>query len=610
MNEEPKNIWKQPWRGAKAVAWFAILIAATFLIVTGIGLLSGGNVAVADTLLSALAIALFVGVVALLVLLLVRCLCSWRNLKRLLFGLACLATLLALFHAVENWRGYRGWRNLEREAHAKGERFDMASIMPAPVPDDQNFAMAPIFEGVRHEMDPVWRRAHTGPGGFTNANTFTLTPYRTNGSSGVFSVGGWTKNERTDLREWQRYYRDPKWDGTPDSTNGMALRYGLGAPPTNTDVATAPLVNEFPTTPQPQSPAADVLLALSKYDPIVAQLREASQRPESRFPIPYEEGFNALLPHLAKMKGTSQYLALHASAELAESKPDPALNDLKLSFQVIGCTRDEPLLISQLVRIAQLQLSLQPVWEGLADHAWNEAQLAAIEEELGALDFLADYQLAMRGERAFSIWTVDYVRREGDLNAIDWSDGIGLGSPAPSFRKLLFRLAVPLGWFDQNKLTLGRMHLDLIEPAVDEKAGTVSPNTVRRLDQACQDLRLTPYNWFTRMLLPALGKAAKKFAFGQASVDLARTACALERYRLTHGSYPETLDALTPNFMAKLPHDPITSHPFKYRRTDNGQFVLYSVGWNETDDGGKPGLNKKGNFDSEQGDWVWRYPAK
>ncbi len=614
MNEEPKNIWKQPWRGAKAIAWFAILIAATFLIVTLIGLLSGGNVGVADTLLSALAIALFVGVVALLVLLLVRCLCSWRNVKRLLFGLACLATLFALFHAVENWRGYRGWRNLEREANAKGERFDMASIIPAPVPDDQNFALAPIFEGVRNEMDPVWRRAHTGPGGLTNANAFTLTPYRTNGGSGSLSVGGWNKDERMDLRLWQRYYRDPKWDGTPDVTNRIIRRvfFNNGVPPPapEAEPTPRPVVNEFPTAPQPQSPAADVLLALSKYDPIVAELREASQRSKSRFPIPYQDGFNALLPHLAKMKGASQYLALHSIAELAEGKPDLALDDLKLSFQMIRCTRNEPLLISQLVRIAQLQILLQPVWEGLADHAWNEAQLAAIEEELGALDFLADYQLAMRGERAFSLWTVDYVRREGDLNAIDWSDGIGQGSPAPFFRKLLFRLAVPLGWFDQNKSTLGRMFLDLIEPAVDEKAGTVSPDTVRRLDQACQDLRLTPYNWFTRMLLPALGKAARKFALGQASVDLARTACALERYRLAHGSYPETLDALAPTYFASPPHDPITGQPFKYHRTDDGQFVLYSVGWNETDDGGKPGLNKKGNFDMDQGDWVWRYPAK
>jgi hypothetical protein len=35
--------------------------------------------------------------------------------------------------------------------------------------------------------------------------------------------------------------------------------------------------NEFPVTPQPQSPAADVLLALSKYDPVIEELRRTAR---------------------------------------------------------------------------------------------------------------------------------------------------------------------------------------------------------------------------------------------------------------------------------------------------------------------------------------------
>ena len=63
-------------------------------------------------------------------------------------------------------------------------------------------------------------------------------------------------------------------------------------------------------------------------------------------------------------------------------------------------------------------------------------------------------------------------------------------------------------------------------------------------------------------------------------------AIALERYRLAHGEYPDSLDALAPQFIAKVPHDVIGGQPLHYRRTSDGQFVLYSVGWNETDDGG------------------------
>ena len=44
-------------------------------------------------------------------------------------------------------------------------------------------------------------------------------------------------------------------------------------------------------------------------------------------------------------------------------------------------------------------------------------------------------------------------------------------------------------------------------------------------------------------------------------------ACALERYRLANGQFPETLDALVPKFVAKLPTDVITGTPLKYRRS-------------------------------------------
>jgi hypothetical protein len=76
------------------------------------------------------------------------------------------------------------------------------------------------------------------------------------------------------------------------------------------------------------------------------------------------------------------------------------------------------------------------------------------------------------------------------------------------------------------------------------------------------------------------------------------------------GAYPESLDALAPQFIAKLPHDVINGQPLKYHRTTDGRFILYSVGWNETDDGGIVGLKESGSVDINMGDWVWTYPAR
>ena len=59
--------------------------------------------------------------------------------------------------------------------------------------------------------------------------------------------------------------------------------------------------------------------------------------------------------------------------------------------------------------------------------------------------------------------------------------------------------------------------------------------------------------------------------------------------------------------LAILENEP-NGQPLRYRRTDDGKFVLYSVGWNEKDDGGTVVISKGGStVDTDEGDWVWKY---
>jgi len=74
----------------------------------------------------------------------VRCFFSWRHFRRILFALACLIALIILFYAEEDFRGWLAWQHFKHEWEAKVGRFDFASFIPPPVPDDQNFALTPI----------------------------------------------------------------------------------------------------------------------------------------------------------------------------------------------------------------------------------------------------------------------------------------------------------------------------------------------------------------------------------------------------------------------------------------------------------------------------------
>jgi hypothetical protein len=520
--------------------------------------------------------------------------------RRSVFLLACLVTLFALFYAVENWRGARAWADFKRAAEARGQWVEVQNIVPPQVPDEQNVAAAPLFKPLWNEFDPEWVRLRAGPAGLTNEADrlkFSITHERADTPPRDASAF-WRSGRRTDLKLWQEHYRNP--EGYP---NAMESEPGV------VTSLPEPVAKQFPVAEQPQTPAADVLLALSRHDGILEELRAACERPHSRFPVRYDEGFNALLPHLNRIKSINQFLALRVAAQLEAGRTDEAAADVELSFRVVDLVRGEPLLISHLVRIAQVQIAISALWEGLAEHRWTDAQLAGFDRQLRQFDFLADYEIGMGGERAFSTWTMEYLRR--DRNPGIFESGDGSDAIDRTFGVVFFHL-IPGGWFDQNKVSIGRMHLELMLPVVDRDAAQVSPSKVKRLTSLV-DQQLTnrsPYNWFAGLLLPALGNASARFAQAQAAVDLARVACALERHRLAHGDYPETLDALAPKFIPKLPHDLIDGQPLRYRRAD-GSFVLYSVGWNEKDDGGTVVFTKdERSANWNEGDWVWRYPDR
>ena len=148
MNEEPKSIWKKSWTGQHWLRAWLIVVAATFFTVLIVTLfIPGGPRNFSDwwpALVFTLLVSVAVATVFVCFWAFIRCFFCWRNFKRLLFGAACLATLIALFYAEEDWRGWHAWNKFKHEWEAKGEHFDFVSLVPPPVPDDQNFALTPI----------------------------------------------------------------------------------------------------------------------------------------------------------------------------------------------------------------------------------------------------------------------------------------------------------------------------------------------------------------------------------------------------------------------------------------------------------------------------------
>src|SRR6266699_1022395 len=135
MNEKPPSKWNQPLTGKrKWLAWFVVFAGVLSAVVICLGVASsydrrGGRFA---------AVVVVIGsVLELLAIWFVRWLCCSRNFRRFLFGVACVATLIALAYAEENWRGKRAWENHKRQWEAKREKFSIKELSPPPVPDEQ-----------------------------------------------------------------------------------------------------------------------------------------------------------------------------------------------------------------------------------------------------------------------------------------------------------------------------------------------------------------------------------------------------------------------------------------------------------------------------------------
>src|ERR1035441_3959925 len=146
MEEKPKSIWKKSWTGWRGLllGWLILMVALTIILLVWLRF-EGTSVARAGEELRLFGVIWFAVTIIFLLATCFRWLCCWRNFKRFLFGGACAATLIALFYAEEDWRGKHDWEKFKHAWGAKGEKFDYAGIIPKPVPDDQNFALAPIW---------------------------------------------------------------------------------------------------------------------------------------------------------------------------------------------------------------------------------------------------------------------------------------------------------------------------------------------------------------------------------------------------------------------------------------------------------------------------------
>ena len=469
-----------------------------------------------------------------------------KGVKPLLLVLGVLFAALVIYLNVERVRGRRAWEDYQSGLKASGQWVDYAAIKEAPVPDGQNFAAAPIsksFAASGNDSAGAYARAFQTQ--FDAAFPTDLVP------NGQGEFGDWPAARHLDLLLWRA-----RWN------------------------------------------SKDLLVPLQKFDTVFADFAAAANRPETRFPLegdPAGGDLGALLANLTRVTCLVEFRAL---AELDEGQPGPAAADVATLLRAARrCAAAQPINY-QMLAIDIETGALMVLWEGLSRRQWDDGQLAALEQELAALDPLATSRRSWQFEAAFS--TAAFAQSLGGAELLPADNQVlaGLNNIAARF---------PRGWFYQTMTGFRRYYDGGIIACYDLEHHRLDPAAVDGVRHREEDIAgsWSPYQLLLKSL-PPTDPTLMVIAQAQSALDEARVAVALERARRAAGQYPEKLAELAPQFLAVVPPDVVTGQPLQYRRAADGdKFVLYSVGWNGKDDGGWTAMQRQARW--SEGDWVWSY---
>ena len=491
-----------------------------------------------------------------------------RFLRGALFAFAGLLALLLVVRWEEKWRAARLLARTEAELRAAGERLDYEDFIPPPVPEAENFATAPIVVKLLRVTKPGVADLSAEDGRLAAMSLSHVGNRRPMPWRGQVELG-----HAVDLGQWSRDLRGRKSSPNEKLESGAA--------------------------------AQDVLQWFQQWTPEMTEIATAAHRPAARFALHYERGDEIDLSHGNLLVRLAGLYSLRASAALGVGDSALALQDLETLHRLQRALQPEPLLISELMRMTVMEAFQQPLWEGLTQHAWKAEQLRLLQEMLEENDLLADYPRVVRGERAFLRLNFTLIRKRRlnisqTLQALfplqTVPDSVGRFAPFFTVEAIL----------NQNEAACERLVQDFVLPVVDPVAGKIDRAKVNRLDEVIHAGRPTFYNFVSTIGFPIYAFFTRRVGMTAVALDQARVACALERFRLANRRLPAELRELVPTYLSTVPEDVLGSQPLYYRLAPAGSYHLYSVGWNQTDDGGSIVSKSDGTRrDDEKGDWVW-----
>ena len=173
------------------------------------------------------------------------------------------------------------------------------------------------------------------------------------------------------------------------------------------------MVAQGKATSRYQQAKAEGSFATNSWEEVAAAVRQNSgafdllqqiiNKPDLDFQIQYERVFGGDIRfdsmHLANMKGMAQKLGTATTSELHDGDTASAVQNLRAMLALAKSLDDEHVIISGLVQIGIAAMAVPSTWEALQSPNVTDGQLAQLENDWNALDFIQANENAMEMER-------------------------------------------------------------------------------------------------------------------------------------------------------------------------------------------------------------------
>ncbi len=336
----------------------------------------------------------------------------------------------------------------------------------------------------------------------------------------------------------------------------------------------------------------------SDYRFVIELLKEGANLPRCSYHVDCSD-VNADLDHLPQARVCARLLSLGVLLASLEGRGEDGVALARDGLTLSRSLEREPGVVASLVGMAISSITLSQNLQRLVSSCEiSDGQLAALQKDLERCDADFSVRPGLEGELVQLCATFEglaagkFVWKE--WYGVDWVQRASEKTPG----------WIKAGYLKCDEAFAVIFYLDIL--------GAIESSSVPAFDTktsaSVRDLEQTRFI-ISRLLVPSIGRMQLQGQLTCARRSAAAAAIAALRFRKTEGRWPDNLEELVGRYIESVPLDPMTEKPLVYTVLDDG-IMVYSVGENRRDDGGKPLLVKtaessRGGCDDYAGFRIW-----